>query len=143
MLPDKIETGLHTTADDLALNVIHDALAAGKIVRYTGSVEKARGSQVLAMERCEFHDARDPFKDCCHRQQAIVWTKDAELRHVAAFSLTVEEWEVVTCASCGESGPCTPWSDYYVTPLLEGGGRVCEGCFGRLVREHLSGDATA
>jgi hypothetical protein len=46
----------------------------------------------------------------------------------------MDEWEQVTCAKCGESGDCTPWSDYYTTPLWDGDGRVCEKCFGLLVR---------
>lgn len=48
-----------------------------------------------------------------------------------------EGWERVTCAKCGETGWCTPWSDYYVTPLWDGDGRLCERCFGGLVAQHM------
>lgn len=52
-----------------------------------------------------------------------------------------ESWEQVTCGSCGETGLCTPWSDYYETPLFDGDGRVCEQCFQRLVVQYMQGRA--
>lgn len=42
-------------------------------------------------------------------------------------------WATVTCARCGETGQCTPWSDYYETHLWDGDGRVCEACFHTLI----------
>lgn len=51
----------------------------------------------------------------------------------------MSDWEAVTCARCGETGECTPRSDYYTSPLWTGEGRVCEGCFQVLVREHFRG----
>lgn len=42
-------------------------------------------------------------------------------------------YEVVTCGRCGETGECTPWNDYYETPLWDNG-RVCERCLLALAR---------
>ena len=46
------------------------------------------------------------------------------------------QWQMVTCAKCGRTGRCTPWTDYYETPLFPDG-RVCEGCFHGLVHDHM------
>jgi len=49
-------------------------------------------------------------------------------------------WSQVTCAKCGETGQCTPWNDYYETPLWDGEGRVCESCFKPMVWAHMRRD---
>jgi len=43
-------------------------------------------------------------------------------------------YSMVTCARCGLTGQCTPWSDYYTTPFWEGPkeDRVCEHCLNAL-----------
>ena len=48
-----------------------------------------------------------------------------------------DRWQVLTCARCGFTGPCTPWSDYYETHLWEGEGRVCEACMNSLASQEL------
>lgn len=44
----------------------------------------------------------------------------------------------VTCAKCFITSECTPHNDFYFTPLWDGEGRVCEGCFNSLVYDHLN-----
>lgn len=55
--------------------------------------------------------------------------------------LPAEQWAICTCTACGNSGQCTPWSDYYTIPQ-DPAALLCEGCFAKhigmpMARVHL------
>lgn len=49
-------------------------------------------------------------------------------------------YKEVTCAKCGETGTCTPYNDYFTTPLWDGEGRLCERCFQKLLHASIKED---
>lgn len=40
--------------------------------------------------------------------------------------------QILTCARCGRVHECTPWFDFYITPLWADNARVCEMCYREL-----------